>query len=93
MPKKNDVTQEPFVRYNLKNKKNDTFTVWLNKGERTVLDDGKRILLQPKDSTALKHLAEIGSAYLRGEASPTMVLEIVLKNKSNNERGGIEIVE
>jgi hypothetical protein len=91
MPKVNDVSQEPFVRYH-EEKKQDCFPVYLNAEERALLDKCKRIIEQPKDSTALKQLAWIGANLIEGQPTKYIV-ETLFKNKRKNERLGIPIVE
>lgn len=46
--------------------KKDYFSVRLNKEERKMLDDAKRILAVDRDSTALKELAELGYNVIHG---------------------------
>lgn len=91
MPKVNDVSQEPFRRYHEK-KAVDSFSVRLNAEERKILDACKRVIEQPKDSTALKTLAWIGSKVIHEEKT-AFLLGQVFKNKRNNERSGIHIIE
>jgi len=81
------IEQEPFVRYH-EEKKVDSFAVWLNKEEREMLEQAKIILEQPKDSTALKQLAWIGSKLL-GSSQTSYILGTVFKNKRKNKRMGI----
>lgn len=83
------IEQEAFRKYNLDEKKTDTFTVWLNKDERIWLNNAKKILEQPKDSTALKTLAEIGAKQL-GNDTTMFILGKVFKNKRNNLRTGLQ---
>ena len=66
----------------------DTFTVRLNKEERGLLDDDKKLLEQPKDSTALKQLAHIGRIVLHDPATTRIILT-VFKNKRKNKRIGL----
>ena len=65
MPKSNDVTQEPFVNYQLEGEKKKTsgktFTVWMSDEEYADLERDMDFLEEPKPSTALKQLAKIGS--------------------------------
>lgn len=81
------IKQEPWTRYHEK-KKADTFTIRLNIEERKRLEENKRILRQPKDSTALKQLAEIGEIVLH-DPSFVKALGVVFLNKRRNERTGI----
>ena len=90
MPKENDPTQEPFVRYKLGDKKEDTFTVKLNKEERELLDKMKMLIEQPKDSTALKQLAWFGAKVALAD-STAYLLETVFKNRGKNARLGIDL--
>lgn len=86
-PKTNDPTQEPFIRYNLE-KKVDTISVKLNAQERAHLERMKAIIEQPKDSTALKQLAMIGSKVIL-EPSMRYAIQTLFKNRAKNQRTGI----
>jgi len=44
--------------------KGRTFTVWMSEDDDAWLNDAKRLIRQPKDSTALKQLAQIGANML-----------------------------
>lgn len=79
--------QTPFQAYH-EEKKNDTFTIWLNKEERQLLEQAKKVLEQSKDSTAIKQLAWIG-AKLIGEDKISCLLGVVYSNKRKNKRLGI----
>jgi len=86
------IEQAPFRRYH-ESKKNDTFAVWMNKTERNMLNDAKRIFQQPKDSTALKMLAMYGYTKLKGDKSTAYLLDTIFKNKAKNKRTGIIEIE
>ena len=79
--------QKPFVRYN-EEKVRDSFTMNLNEEERKELDLCKKILQQPKDSTALKQLAHIGAIEIQTQKT-TLLIDTLFKNKKNNQRLGI----
>lgn len=81
--------QEAFRAYN-EEKKDDTFTVKLNPEERIEFDIWKKIIEQPKDSTALKQLASIGAKVLQ-QHSMSLILETIFKNKRKNKRSGESI--
>lgn len=68
------------------------FTVRLNEQEYADLQVVKRIIQQPKDSTAMKILAELGSNVIH-DSLTGKVLVTVLKNINKNKRIGINIVE
>lgn len=89
MPKKNDVTQEPFVNYDLEEerekKSGRTFTVWMSDEEWAELQRDMEFLEEPKPSTCLKQLAKIGSNLL-GEPSMSFTIKTLFKNKRRRER-------
>ena len=66
----------------------DYFTVRLNREERAELDADKRFLRQPKDSTAIKQLAELGRIVTHDPIIRTLALRI-LNNERRNKRTGI----
>jgi len=91
VPKINDITQEPFIRYHLE-KKEDTFSVKINPEERAIIQHAKKILRQPKDSTVLKQLAKIGyKSITRPEIEE--IINILFNNDRKNTRLGIPETE
>ena len=85
------IEKKPFVNYTLDEdlkEKPDIFTIRLNKEERLFLNEQKRILEQPKDSTALKTLALIGAKVIH-EEKIAYIIDTLFKNKKNNARLGI----
>ena len=62
--------------------------VSLNKEEQEWLDVCKQMLEQPKDSTALKLLAEIGKNVLHDKKTG-MIIQAIFKNKVKNKRTDI----
>lgn len=88
MPKKNDVTQEPFTNYKLDEEKKGagkTFTVWMSDDEYADLQRDMEFINEPKPSTALKQLAKIGSNLL-GQPSMAYTIKTLFKNKERRER-------
>ena len=81
------IEKKPFVRYNA-DKKQDSFTIYLNEQERELLNRSKEIIEQEKDSTAIKQLAWIGANLIEDKKISTL-LGYVFKNKRNNKRLGI----
>jgi hypothetical protein len=63
------------------------FTVRLNSEQIKQLDWCKRVLSQPKDSTAFKQVFEFGLFVLQQDLTGK-VLSTVFKNKQNNYRVG-----
>ena len=83
------IEKEPYRSYTLEDNKDDVVKARLNKEERLMLNRGKKILEQPKDSTALKQLAEIGLSYVEHDKKTGVLLGLIFKNKKNNKRSGI----
>jgi hypothetical protein len=81
--------QKPFVRYH-EEKKQDCFPVYLNEEERKLLDACKKLIEQPKDSTALKILAWIGAKHIEGPETRYLI-ETLFKNKRKNQRLGVTV--
>ena len=79
--------REPFRKETL-NAPLDTFTVRLNAEEREMLNEAKKILNQPKDSTALKQLSSIGAKVLHSDLTGSIIKDI-FANKRRNYRTGI----
>lgn len=80
-----------FVPTKLEEERNnikDVFSVKINKEERLLLDKCKMVIEQPKDSTALKTLAWIGSKVILEEKT-NYIISTLFKNKRNNERNNI----
>ena len=90
------LTKVPFQRYKLdeekEKEKGKLFTVRLNEDEYKQLLEIKKLIQQPKDSTAIKILAEIGANVIQEEINGK-ILKIVLRNINKNERLGIMFVE
>lgn len=60
----------------------------LNEKEKALLKDAKRILEQPKDSTALKQLMDLGYKSIKRQETQD-ILNTVFENKRKNKRLGI----
>ena len=66
----------------------NVFTMRLTGDWRTMLDEDKKLLEQPKDSTCMKQLALIGHNVLHGKETG-LIIRTLFKNKRNNKRMGI----
>ena len=90
------IKKQPFVNYKLEEEKakekTSTFTVWLNEEETIKLNEIKKVLEQPKNSTAIKTLAKIGILTL-DDPKTSEVIQVLFKNKANNKRSGNEQIE
>jgi hypothetical protein len=85
------IIREPFTRTTLDedtNKESRIFTVRLNKEQIEQLEWSKKVLSQPKDSTAFKQVFEFGLFVLQQDLTGK-VLATVFKNKQNNWRTGV----
>ncbi len=87
------IEQVPFRKYKLdeEGQKPDIFTIRLNQEERQWLDKAKTHIQQPKDSSALKLLAEIGAQYILHDPLSTVFLKAFYRNLANNARLGIPV--
>jgi hypothetical protein len=86
------IENQPFTTRILEEDKDDkygkVFTVRLNKEQIEQLEWSKKVLSQPKDSTALKQVFEFGLFVLQQDLTGK-VLTTVFKNKQLNWRTGV----
>jgi hypothetical protein len=82
------IEKKPFYRYSLEEAKDKPLAVKRNKEDLAKIEEIKRRLQQPKDSTALKQCAWIGLEVLRNPLLSS-ILGIVFNNKRKNKRLGI----
>jgi hypothetical protein len=86
------IAKEPFRLYNEnQEEKPDIFTIRLNKEERLWLNKAKTYIQQPKDSSALKLLAEIGAEYVLHDPLAIVFLKAYYRNLTNNARLGVPV--
>lgn len=78
---------QPFIKQNLEESQ-DIITVRLNPEERDLLNKCKKILEQPKDSTAIKQMMML-SSYVIHDNLTSNILGVVFANKRRNKRTGI----
>jgi len=87
-----NLEKKPFIPYKLeeeKDKDDITFTVRITKTDKDWFEEAKKIILQPKNSTALKQLAKIGFSYVLQDQKLRDVLDEVVNNYRRNSRIGI----
>jgi hypothetical protein len=88
-----NLIREPFTRMKLEEEQQeDIFTIRLNKEEREILNKAKLFLRQPKDGTAIKQLARLGSLVLH-EEKMALILDVILNNNRRNQRTGINEID
>lgn len=80
--------KKPFVRYNI-DSDNDTFTVRITENDKEWFVEAKKLIKQPKNSTALKQLAEIGFRHVLHDEKIKQILDTVLNNSRRNQRTGV----
>lgn len=83
------IEKKPFRKYDLENNKDDRVMVRLNDEERSILEQGKKILEQERDGTAIKQLMILGLTNVIHDHKTLTLLATVFKNKRNNKRHGI----
>jgi len=88
----NKLIREPFTKTILDEDKDDkygkVFTMRLNNEQIKQLEWAKKVLSQPKDSTAMKQVFEFGLFVLQQDLTGK-VLKTVFKNKDKNWRTGV----
>jgi hypothetical protein len=86
------IEQKPFETTKLEEDREDkygtVFTVRLNQEQIEKLNWAKKVLSQPKDSTAFKQVFEFGLFVLQQDITGK-VLSTVFKNKEKNWRTGV----
>lgn len=84
------INKQPFIRYRLgeEKPKEDIVPVYLSKEERLILEEAKKYLRQPKDSTALKQLFIYGFKKLIGEPGNNYIMARIIRNEYLNRKSG-----
>ena len=82
---------EPFRRYKLDNEERDTepFTVRLTDADKVWFIPAKAFIKQPKKSTAMKQLAEIGAIMVLHDKKIAQIMHVLDVNLRRNRRTGI----
>ena len=82
------IKQKPFVRYH-EEKQMDSFAIRLSKDgtDRELLEKGKKILEQTKDSTAIKQLAWIGLEVILDQKIRRLIDNVTTNRRRNKDRG------
>ena len=82
-----------FVNYTLEEERNPdkdvVFSTRLNNTDKNWFLPAKRYLKQPKNSTAMKQLAEIGAIIVLHDPKMAKIIDVVLNNSRRNERTGV----
>ena len=86
------IEKQPFTNYTLEEdkekKKSVVMTIRLNQEELAMLEEVKKAIEQPKDSTAIKTIFYIGAYDVLHDKKIAYILETLFKNRRNNERTG-----
>jgi len=80
--------EKPFIRTKLEINK-ETFNVRITDDMKTWFEEAKKIIQQPKNSTAIKQLAELGYYIVLHDEKIKKILATVLGNSKRNQRTGI----
>lgn len=83
---------EPFTPTKLEEERNPDdkkFSVRIMPDEVGWFEHGKRIMQQPKNSTALKQLAKIGYELVIHDKKIMELLDTVINNSRRNQRTGV----
>jgi len=83
---------EPFTPTKLEEERNPNdikFSVRITPEEKDWFQDGKLILRQPKNSTAMKQLAKIGYDQVIHDKKTRDLLNTVINNSRRNQRTGV----
>lgn len=87
------ITKQRFRRYKLDNerdnKDDEPFTLRLTDKDKVWFNPAKAYIKQPKKSTAMKQLAEIGAMVVLHDKKTAKILEVLGGNLRRNERMGI----
>lgn len=83
-----NIEKKPFVKYREEENK-DIFTIRLVEEDKKWFEDAKRMIQQPKNSTALKQLAKLGYVFVLHDQKVKDLLVTVIENTRKNKRIGI----
>ena len=92
MSQKEKMEKKPFRKYILdeeKDPKDKTFTLRITEKDKEWFPEAKKMIKQPKNSTAMKQLAKIGAIVVLHDKKTNQILEVILNNYRRNKRLGI----
>ena len=82
--------KEPFTSTLLEEERGDrTFNIRITKRDMEWFAPAKKFINQPKNSTAMKQLAEIGAANVLHDKKTHTILDIIQNNSRRAKRLGI----
>lgn len=87
-----EMAEKPFEKKILDEDKNPsdfTFTTRLTTKDKLWFQPAKKFLKQPKNSTAMKQLAEIGAIVVLHDKKISSILDVIIGNSRRNQRLGI----
>lgn len=82
------IIKQRFRRYNLE-REDDNFTIRLTEKDKVWFLPAKTFIKQPKRSTAMKQLAEIGAMVVLHDRKTSKILDVIGGNMRRNDRLGI----
>jgi hypothetical protein len=91
------MNEKPFVPQRLEEErtkdKSEVLTIRLNIEERAELNKAKVFLEQPKDSSCIKQLMQIGFANVLHDKKTHAIIDTILTNRRRNHRTGALVDE
>lgn len=90
------IAKQPFTSYKLDEERNSndkTFTLRLTESDKNWFLPAKKYLKQPKNSTCMKQLAEIGSIIVLHDPKMSKIIGVIMNNHRRNTRLGISETE
>jgi hypothetical protein len=82
------IEKEPFRKYSLKDREK-IHTFRITETEEEWFIPARKFIQQPKISTAMKQLAEIGASIVLHDKKTHRILDIIMNNDRRNKRIGI----
>jgi len=82
------IEKEKFRKYELKDR-DKVFTMRITKDNEEWFIPAMKFIEQPKISTAMKQLAEIGASIVIHDKKTNAILDIILNNQRRNKRTGV----
>jgi len=82
------IEQKPFRKYSDEDKK-ETFTMRITEDDKSWFPEAKKIIRQPKNSTAMKQLAKIGYAFVLHDEKIRQTVVTIVENIRKNNRTGV----
>ena len=88
------IIKQRFRRYKLDNERdNEPFTIRLTDTDKVWFLPAKSFINQPKKSTAMKQLAEIGAIMVLQDLKIAKIIDVIKGNSYRNKKIGLSDIE